>query len=248
VSLPRPRSTRRPLRVRPARAPLAALLALGAALPAAAGAQVGYDPVRSPFQDLEYRQSLSVVGGYFRTGKDRVGVAPQGGPLVGVQYDAYIGGPASFTARLATVSSERSVIDPARDAGNRVIGTEQRPLTLLDVGFTFALTGAKSYRGFVPLTHAGVGVASNFRGPDVGGYRFGTAFALAYGVGGRWVPTGRRISLRGDLGWRLYQVRFPDSYFRTGLDGTSVLPAADPKSGWQNNLAITLGASYQFRR
>lgn len=228
-------------------ASLASLASL-AATPCVAPAQVGYEPSGSPFEDLEYRQSISILGGYFRAGRDAVGVAPRGGALGGVQYDIFLAGPASFTARLATIASERTVIDPARDANERAIGTEQRPLTALDVGFNFALTGQKSWRRIVPLVHAGVGVVSNFQSADVGGYRFGTAFALAYGVGARYVPVGRRVALRADLGWRLYQVRYPDQYYRTGLDGTSVLAADASRSSWLNNLSATLGLSYQFKR
>jgi len=224
---------------------LAAALAVGAR-PVAA--QVGHLPERSPFEDLEYRQSVTVHGGWLQAGGGRAGVAPRGGALGGLQYDLLIGGPASFTVRLREVASERTVIDPARDAGDREIGTEQRPLTLLDVGLSIALTGQKSYRRLVPLVHAGAGIASNFQGADPGGFRFGTRFALAYGAGVRWVPPGRRLAYRADLGWHLYQVRFPGSYFQPGLDGTQVFPAGQSNSSWQNNMAITVGASYQFRR
>jgi hypothetical protein len=215
----------------------------------AAGAQeVGYPPARSPFVDLEFRQNVSVLGGYFRAGKDPVGVAPRGGPMLGVQYDLGFGGPAILTTRLRTVASERSAIDPARPAGARDLGTERRPLTLVDVGLTVALTGQRSFRGVVPVVHAGAGAASNFAGADPGGYSFGTSFAFAYGLGARFVPRASRLALRADLGNTAYRVRYPGTYAAAGLDGTSVLQPRDRRQRYTNNTALTAGVTYQFRR
>jgi len=232
----------------PAAAAVLALTASTALLARPAAAQVGHAPAASPFEDLEFRQAVTLQGGWFSASGGPAGVAPRGGALGGVQYDLLVGGPAFLTVRLREVASERTVIDPARDAGDRVIGTEQRPLTLLDVGLSVALTGQKTYRRLVPLVHVGAGAASNFQGTDPGGFRFGTRLALAYGAGLRWVPQGRRLAYRADVGWHMYQMRYPASYFQAGLDSTSVFPAGQSTSSWRNNMAITVGASYQFRR
>lgn len=227
----------------------AVLAALGAVLPVAgAGAQVGYPPARSPFSDLEYRQTFSILGGYYSAKADPAGVAPGGGGIFGVQYDLGFGGPVALTTRVRTVASERTVIDPIRPTGQRVLGTEQRPLTMADVGLSLALTGQRSYHHLVPLVHGGVGVVSNFAGADPGTFKFGTSFAFAYGLGVRYVPTGTRWALRADLGNSLYRVRYPQTYATTALDSTSVIPAASSLTRWLNNTAITAGVSYQFRR
>jgi hypothetical protein len=212
-----------------------------------AGAQVGHDPARSPFIDLTYRQSVTPFGGYFMAADDPAGVAPQSGPMVGVRYDLYLGGPASFTGRIATATSERTVIDPARPASRRVLGVEQRPLTFADVGFSFALTGQKSWHGIVPLLQAGGGLATNFAGSDPGGFNLGTRFAITYGGGLRVVPNGR-LAFRVDASKYAYQIRYPDRYFQPAIDSTQVLPTAASKSKWLNNTAVTVGASYQFFR
>lgn len=234
-------------RFRTARALVAvgALSLLGAST---ARAQVGYPVDRSPFIDLEYRQSLSVFGGWFAAGKDPAGIAPQSGPLTGLRYDVYIGGPASFTARVATAVSERTVLDPARPASRRVLGTERRPLSIADVGLTLGLTGQKSWHGLVPTIHTGAGIVSNLAGADPGGYKFGTRFALAFGTGLRFVPRGSPWSVRADAGTYLYQIRYPDRYFAVGLDSTAILPSDASKSKWTNNLGLTLGLTYQFAR
>jgi hypothetical protein len=223
---------------------------LGAGLAAGAGtagAQVGHDPARSPFVDLTYRSGVTPFAGYFFAAKDPAGVAPQSAPLFGVRYDLYLGGPASFTARVASATTERTVIDPARPASRRVLGVEQRPLTLADVGFSFALTGQKSWHGLVPLINTGLGLATNFSGADPGGFNLGTRFALTYGAGLRVVPNGR-LAFRVDAGRYAYQIRYPDRYFQPAIDSTQVLPTARSKSKWLNNAAVTVGASYQFFR
>jgi len=98
------------------------------------------------------------------------------------------------------------------------------------------------------LVHGGVGVASDFAGPDPGQFKFGTSFAFVYGLGARYVPPGTRWSLRADLGNSLYRLRYPNTYSTPALDSTSVLPARARLTRWLNNTAITAGVSYQFRR
>lgn len=239
-----------------------AIVALGGAAsarPAAAqGGEVGYPPARSPFADIIYNQSFTVLGGYFHAAKDPAGVAPQSGPMFGLQYDLG-SGPAIFTTRVRTVLSDRTVLDPARPANDRVLGTERRPLTMADLGLTLALTGPRTFHGIVPLIHTGAGVVTNFGGTDPGGFTFGTSFALAYGIGVRYVPSpAARYAFRVDLGNTLYRVRYPASYARlsTGYgplyagtpDSSSIIPANAALSRYRNNTAITVGVSYQFHR
>lgn len=213
----------------------------------AGAAQVGHIPERSPFIDLRYRQSVSPFAGYLSAPSDPAGIAPQSAPIFGVRYDIYLAGPASFTGRIATALADRTVIDPARPVATRLLGVERRPLTFVDAGFSFALTGQKSYRGLVPIIQTGIGLTTNFAGDDPGGFSLGTRFALTYGAGIRWVPSGR-VAFRADLSNYAYQIRYPDRYFQPAIDSSQVLAADRSKSKWLNNTAITVGASYQFFR
>lgn len=226
---------------------LAAGLGTATLMATGAGAQVGSLPEQSPFVDLAYKQGLTVMGGYYFADRDAANVSPQSGPFVGLQYDIYLGGPASFTSRIGSAIVDRRVVDPARPASRRELGVERRPFTMADVGFSFALTGAKSYRGLVPLIHTGIGIVSNLKGADPGGLSLGTRFAFAYGAGIRYVPNGR-LALRADLGYRAFQLRYPDAYLTPALDSTSVLPTTHSKSNWLNNKSLTLGATYQLFR
>jgi hypothetical protein len=217
------------------------------AAPLVAGAQVGNTPAGSPYRDLEYRHAFTLYGGQFNAAKDPAGVAPQGGPLVGVRYDWQLAGPASLTARVAHVWSQREVVNPEAVEAARRLGVRDWSLFLADLGFTLSLTGQKSFHRLVPVLHGGLGIASDFKGADLGDYKFGTAFALAFGVGVRYVPAGR-LELRADLSDHLYQIKYPSSYYEPASDGTQVLPGFRAQSLWKHNAALTLGAAYQLFR
>jgi hypothetical protein len=220
-----------------------------AAMAGPVAAQVGHAPTASPYADLEYRQEFTLYGGYYYAGNDRVGVAPGSGPMVGARYDLRLGGPALLTSRFGYVASHRTVIDPRRPAGQRVVQTDATwPLYLADVGITLNLTGQRSYRRFVPFVTGGLGVATDFKGgADVGAWRFGTPFAFSMGGGIKWVPAGN-WQVRADLTDQLYQIKYPASYFVTASDGSSVLLLGSPKNDWIANLGLTFGLSYLFFR
>jgi hypothetical protein len=212
-------------------------------------AQVGHVPQRSPYTDLEYRQEATFFGGYYNAGEDRVGVAPGSGPMFGVRYDLRLGGPASLTSKFAYVRGERTVIDPRRPADDRVVDNGAAwPVYMADVGISLNLTGQRSYRRVVPFVNGAVGVASDLKGSaDVGAWKFGTPFAFSLGGGIKWVPAGN-LQARLDVFDQLYQIKYPNSYYVTASDGTSVLQTRDGKSDWTSNLGLTLGVSYLFFR
>ena len=213
---------------------------------AAQGQVVGYPPAQSPFRDLEYRQEFSLFTGYYTARRDPAGVAPQSGPMVGVRYEVFIGGPAQFMARLGHVVSDRTVLNPNLALDQRVVGTRSAPLFLADVGVSFNITGRKSYRRFVPVANIGLGLAADLKGADVGGFRFGTPFALSFGGGIRYVPPGP-YQVRLDVTDYLYSIRYPNTYF-TSNGGNPPIQTGSKQSFWTHNAALTLGASYQFFR
>lgn len=218
------------------------------ATPAVAQVGVGYPPSASPFRDVEYRQELTGFTGWFNAGKDPAGVAPQSGPMIGARYEVRVGGPAQFMVRLAHVTSERRVLDPRLPDETRDLGVRSWPLWAADLGLTVNLTGQKSFRNFVPLIQAGAGIVSDFKSQaDTGGFKFGTAFAFTYGLGIRWVPGGR-FQARVDLTDYAYQINYPDSYYLSAPDTTSVLSGNQSTKVWKQNIALTVGASYLFFR
>ncbi len=225
---------------------LAAALVAGAA--SGAGAQVGYTPAASPYRDLEFRQEATVFSGYYAASRDRAGVAPRSGPMVGALYAIRVGGPAELFVRGARVFSDRQVINPAFPAASRVVGTETVPLYLADLGLALNLTGQKSLHHVVPVLTGGLGLVSDFsKKPDVGGFDFGTSFAFSFGAGIRYVPGGR-FQVRADVNDYVYNIDFPGSYSTPASDKSVVLGPGQTGSQYRHNAAVTIGASYLFFR
>jgi hypothetical protein len=219
------------------------LLSISGAL---AGAQVGHQPSKSPYLDLEYKQELTLISGTFHGHRDPADVAPQGGFLLGAHYEFRAGGPAHLTAELARISSDQQVINPFKVGAARDLGMSSRPLYTGDFGLGLSLTGGKSWHHIVPEVAGGLGFITDFRRQaDSGGYKFGTRFALNWGGGIRVVPGGK-WQIRGDIKNRLYTISYPEAFYVVPTGGTAVVPTTQSKSFWLNNPAFTLGLSRLF--
>ena len=238
-----------------ARSAIVACMALTLAAPVA-GAQVGYEPRRSPFRDLDRTQEVTFFTGWYKAKLDPAQVAPRSGPIAGVHYQWRAGGPASITAALSRVESERTVLDPDRPAACpaapgmncKSLGMYRWPLYFADAGLALSLTGARSFFQLVPDLKAGIGLASDFHtNPDVGDFAFGTRFAFNWGAGIRWVPGGG-FQLRADFTNHLYSLAYPDAYYRPAEDKTQILAPSQKRSAWLNNPGFTIGLSYLFSR
>jgi hypothetical protein len=245
------------------------LLLLLTATASAASAQVGYDPGKSPYRDLEKGQEITLTTGVLRASSDPAHVAPQSGSWLGLKYQWLVGSPVNITAEIARVGSERRVLDPLLNAtctgvapaDCKLIRTYRWPLYFADLGMAMNLTGERSFYNLVPEVRAGLGLLSDFHTKgDVGDFSVGTRFVLSYGTGVRYVPGGR-YQFRFDLGDRLYQVRYPESYFTKAPDGSYVREPSCPagvtsntdsrcrgakRTAWINNGMFTLGVSYMF--
>lgn len=215
--------------------------------PSLAHAQVGHLPAKSPYHDLEYRQELSFLGGYFDAAIDPARVAPRSAPMVGVHYEIRLGGPMYFTARSIGVFSSRTVVDPKLEIVNRFQGDKSSPFLLTDVGFALHLTGYKSWHGLVPVIAGSGGLGTGFEKLDVGGYRFGFPFVLAARPGIKFSRAGKWQG-RVDATNYFYRVRYPETYFvKTGADDP-VMPAGSARNYWKRNLALNVGITRTFGR
>jgi hypothetical protein len=217
-------------------------------------AQVGYDPARSPYQDVPWRQGLTFTAGWYNAAIDPAGVAPRSAPMYGLRYDLQLAGPAQLTVRSMATTSKRHLLDPRQPKATRLLGEVDAPLLLTDLGLTINLTGQRSWHGLVPLVQFGAGVASDLKpASDVGNYKFGgtsgTTFALSLGTGVRYVPGGRfnRWEVRGDVTDYLFAIKYPGSYIST-ITTPSVLKSNASSSSWRHNAGLTLGLTYRFLR
>jgi hypothetical protein len=216
---------------------------------ASAGAQVvGYPPGHSPYLDLEYSQELTPILGYYWGRVDPAAVAPGNGGLVGLHYEWRAGGPAHLYGEVAHIGSSRTVLDPAKPTSTRDLGERSWPIWSADAGLGMSLTGARSWHNVVPMVKAGVGLMSDFKSADVGGFKYGTRFALTWGAALRYVPAGSRYQIRADFSNRLTSIRYPDVYFRPLVAGVTPILSGKDQSVWRNNPALTIGISYLFSR
>jgi opacity protein-like surface antigen len=214
----------------------------------AARAQVGYPPAKSPFQDVEKAHELTPLFGHLSTRRDPAGGAPQGGPLGGLQYEWRASGPLHLGMSFVYVNSERTTLNPSQPVATRTVGTKSEPLYAADAFLALSLTGARSWHQLMPMVGAGAGLITNGKGPDVGGFKFGTRFAFPWSAGLRWVPGNGHLQLRADLKDWMYTIAYPQSYYISTTADTPILPPSTKQSRWTNNFAMTVGVSYTFSR
>ena len=220
-------------------------LALLAAIPVSA--QVGHDPTRSPYTDLEYNQEFTLLSGYLRTRHDPAGIAPQSTSMLGLRYEWSLAGPLAFSADLFGANTTRNAVDPLKPAKTRDLGAQKNVEIGADIAFALNLTGRKSWRGLVPQLRAGVGLIKNSAKDDSSGFAIGTPLAFTYGLGVKYVPGGR-YQIRADLTDHVFKLAYPDPYYRTASDNTSVLDAGSLKSFYTHHTAFTIGVSYLFAK
>ena len=224
------------------------LIALVIAASSARAQVVGFKPEHSPYLDLDYSQEITPLLGYYWGRVDPAGVAPGNGALVGLRYEWRAGGPAHLTGEIARISSSRLVIDPAKPPATRDLGERSWPIWSADAGLGMSLTGARSWHNLVPEVKAGVGLMSDFKSADVGGFKYGTRFALTWGAALRYVPAGSRYQIRADFSNRLTSIRYPDVYFRPPTAGLTPVLTGKDQSVWRNNPSLSIGISYLFSR
>lgn len=227
----------------------ALLFAAVAALTAIpAWAQVGHEPARSPFVELEYRQELTLLGGYLRTRSDPAGVAPKSRPMIGVRYEARLTGPLAVSADVIGGTGSREVIDPLKPVATRKLGSQSNVVVASDIALALNLTGARSWHSIVPQVRGGVGLVASRAKDDSSGFAFGTRFAFIVGGGVKYIPAGGRFQLRADVTDRIFKLGYPDAYYRLASDNTAVLPGSTAKSFYTRHTALTVGVSYLFGR
>lgn len=224
-----------------------ALLAALATTPL--GAQVGYPPDESPYEDLRGRHAVSLLPGWFINGGDPAGVGPRNGLMVSGRYELFLTGPLWFITGVSYAPGlERTVKDPEVSPELRIVGTDEENLLLLDAGLALNLTGNKSWHRLAPRVHASLGLASSLGSSyDIGGYRFGNKFLFQWGMGTR-IVTGSAWEVSADLSHLLWKMSYPDTYGGDGSASDESILGTGRLGPWQGNLRLSIGVTRYFKR
>jgi hypothetical protein len=222
------------------------VMALAVLAPAAA-AQVGHEPARSPYVDLDYKQEITPYAGWLRARHDPAGVAPRSALMLGVRYELSLTGPLALSGDFSRSMSKREGIDPTRPVATRFLGSRSAPVYAGDLALALNLTGRKSWHGIVPQLRAGIGGVGS-GSEDSAAYAFGTRFAFSLGGGLKFVPAGGRLQLRADVTDRIFKLGYPDAYYRLASDNTALLPRTTASEFYTHHTALTVGVSYRFAR
>jgi hypothetical protein len=223
--------------------------ALALSLPVITQAQVvGRLPEEAVITELVDGQRAGVFAGWLTTGRDPVGVRGKSAPIVGVRYDVPMSGPVYFSSRVFAVKSEHDVYDPNAPEDDRRRGTASTNQVGMDAAFDLSLTGQRAWRGIQPSIRGGIGfmagVGNNF---DAGRYATGTSVLFSYGFGSRFI-TSRNSELRADVNWLIYQVRYPNAFRSTTVEGDTPLRATGTMTPLTSNRAITLSWTWGIFR
>ncbi|MEO7361766.1 MAG: hypothetical protein ABI120_15655 [Gemmatimonadaceae bacterium] len=219
---------------------LAAMLLGTTLFGTSAAAQVGHLPSNSPYEDLKVGQDVTFFLGQFNSNRGPAKVLPNSSLFGGVRYDVPIGGPGYFTARYSFIPSERNLLLPSKPRTTRVLSVENTKTHIVDVGFTIALPGRKTWHRLVPSLQIGTGLASDFTKADTGGYQFGTKFAFTGGFNMKYMFR-NNWAVRADATNYLWRNSYPDSYYTVASDTTRVLTTDISKKSWGGTWAWSLG-------
>lgn len=228
----------------------AVLLALpAAATPLQGQGQVGHDPEHSPYRDLRATHQFTLSGGYLAGGGGRVGVGPRQGLLGGVRYSLGLG---SLELRLGVhaASLQRHILDPTAPPDKQAADTVRQQVLISDAGFSLRLTGAKTWRGFLPYFGATAGMAAGGSVPqDNSGFSFSTRFTFGPHVGIRYYGgSGGSLGFWVE-GWDpMWRLNYPLSFFHPDTGVTPVLvDGTDPAKEWVHNPTLMVGFSLTLR-
>lgn len=227
------------------------LTALPPCRPAAAFAQVGHTPDRSPFRDIATRQHLGFVVGRFLGNEAKAGVGAQAATAYGIRFRNRLSGPLDFTFGASYIASTRLLVDPTRPDSVRRSGPVNAGLISAEVGLSLTLTGAKTWHGLAPWVGIGIGlISATSPTTDPGGFSYGTNFTLVPMMGTS-LRLSERLTLEFEARNNTIRYEWPLSYFDPRDANNNQLPPPVLATGEKNrqvthNFTLSVGVSYHF--
>ena len=207
--------------------------------------------IPSSYTFIEHSKEWTLFGGKSDINPGQLGLGPHSATLVGGRYAVAFGGAMGFDISAAMFMSTRDVLDVSRPVDDRLLGTSDLSLALLDVRLRLNLTGQRAWRGLQPFVTFGGGVVAPIATPrflemsseipNDEWYAFGRRFAGAFGGGANFHVT-NKISLRVDGVMNLWKIATPVGWLTTEAN-----PLGEhPEGEWVSAKSITLGASWRF--
>lgn len=204
--------------------------------------------IPSPYRFFEKRQEVGVFAGYFQRGTGLFEYGPKSSMGVGARYAIQAGGPFAFEAVGTFTPTQRNIVDPSAEEGNRILGEADAQILSFDVRLRFSLTGDRTWRGLNPYIFFGAGAAWDLAGdrPEDAlllpedQFNWGSKFMAPLGAGVRWLISDRFV-VRSDLTLNLYRLRTPAGF----LNPERELPSIGEKE-WVSGPGFTLGLAFQF--
>lgn len=198
-------------------------LLLAGFAPTASG-QVGYDPSKSPYRDIEKGKAFSVVVGYFGGSGGSLGVGPHSGMTYGGRFDLKISNTIQFGFSVIQGDLKRNVRIPALDTiPTQTFGPVAQSVLFFDVAAQLNLTGPKTWHGFAPYFAAVAGLAIAEDNPlDTSAFNFGNKLYLAPTIGTRFIVS-QTIRFRFETRFNFWKLSYPDFFTVDNLAGQWVL-------------------------
>jgi hypothetical protein len=225
-------------------------VALTAYPPNRLSAQVGHQPDRSPYRDIQLRSGPVAFVGRLSGDRGRAGPGLSNAMTFGIRYEVPTGQSLLIQFTAAYLQGDRFIIDPRADSTSpqRRTGPVNSAAVLTDINAQLRLTGAKSWRGLAPYIGAGLGLMydANSPGDTTGsGYTLGTKFTLSGAAGVRWFPS-TRVIVNADIRAMMWRLRYPISFHTPAGDGSRVVPLTEPLTDWTLRPWISLGIGWTF--
>ena len=206
--------------------------------------------IPSPFAFVEYSKEWAVFLGKSDINPGLLGLGPQSGTMGGGRYSAAFGGAMSVDVAGTLFASRRDVLDVSRPEDDRVLGSNDIDIFLLDVRLRLNLTGARTWHGLQPFIVFGGGLALPFSVnrdieivafmPGNEWYSFGTRFTGSFAAGTSF-HVSSKLSIRLDGVMNLWKITTPIGWLTTDADPLG----ENPQGEWVSAKSITLGASWR---
>lgn len=225
---------------------LSTFLFISVANSAAAG-----QTVPSPYTFIEHSKEWGLFGGTSFVNPGELGLGPQNAPVVGGRFAVAFGGAMGLDVTGTLFLSSRDVLDVTRPVDDRVLGSSDISVAMLDARLRLNLTGQRAWKGLQPFLAFGGGIAASGGTsrevellndlPVNQWYSFGTRFAASFGAGANYFISDK-ISLRLDGFMTLWKIATPIGWLTVDNNPDGLTPDGE----WVSAKSLLLGASWRF--